>query len=61
MSSIHYFCLILLKLEFASQIFENTQISNSLRIYIVGTKFFHVERQTHMMKLIVALEFCKYA
>jgi hypothetical protein len=63
MSSIRNFCQILIKLEFASLIFENTQISYSLRIYVVGAKLFHVDRQTHTHDEAnsCSLEFCKYA
>ena len=45
-----------MKLEFYRQIFEKkkAQISSVVKIRPVGAKLFHAERQTDMMKLIVA-------
>jgi len=38
-------CLILVKLEFSRQLFENTQISNFMKMRPVGAEF-HAERRT---------------
>jgi len=47
MLSAHYFCLILMKLEFSRQIPEkNTQTSNFMKIRPVGAELFHVDRRT---------------
>jgi hypothetical protein len=43
-----------MKLEFSRQIFKNTQISNFMKVPPVGAELFHADRQTDMMKLLVA-------
>ena len=52
MCSTHYFCRILIKVEFSWQIFEN--LSNTLKIHPVGAKLLCANRQTDMRKLIFA-------
>jgi len=42
-----------MKLEFSLQIFENSQISNFIKIRPMETEF-HEDRRTDMTKLIVA-------
>jgi hypothetical protein len=45
---------ILKKLEFSRNILDkNSQISNYMKIHPVGHEFFHAERRTDTMKLIV--------
>jgi hypothetical protein len=34
-----------MKLDFSQQIFENTQISNLMKIHPVGAELFHEERE----------------
>jgi len=47
-----YSCQILTKLEYSGQIFENTVLSNFVKIRIVGAKFY--ADGTYTTKLIVA-------
>jgi hypothetical protein len=43
-----------MKLEFSPQYFEkNTQISNFMKIRLVGAELFHSDRRTDMTKLTV--------
>jgi len=52
-----YACPILIKLEFSGQIFENSEISNFMKICPVGLELLHADRQTDrrtdMTKLIL--------
>jgi hypothetical protein len=52
-----YFCTsrILVKLQFSRQIFETYSVSNFMKLFTVGSKFFHTYRRTDIKKLIVAL------
>jgi hypothetical protein len=61
MWSTHYAGVILIKLDFSRQIFEKKkpQMSNSIKIHPVGAEFHHVDGQTDITKLIVAI--CKCA
>jgi hypothetical protein len=67
MQSTHYFCQILMKLEFSQQIAKKYSDIESHERHPMGAMFFHVDRhtdgqtsrQTHMMKLTVT--FRKYA
>jgi len=34
------------KLEFSRQILENIQVSNFMKIHLVGAELFHADRQT---------------
>jgi len=43
-----------MKLEFSRQIFENTKISNFMKILPRGAELFHEDGRTDMTKLIVA-------
>jgi hypothetical protein len=45
-----------MKLEFSGQFFfsKNTQISNFMKIRLVGAELFHADKRTGMTKLIVA-------
>jgi hypothetical protein len=54
----HYSCLILKKFKFFERFFKNTQISNFIKIHLVGAKLFHADRwmETDMTKLTVAIE-----
>jgi hypothetical protein len=58
MLSTRYFCNVLMKLEFSRQIFErkNAQISNFMKIRLVGAGLFHANGQTdeRTTKVIVA-------
>jgi len=45
MQSTRHFCQILIKLGFSRQIFENTQMSNSMNIRPFAADLFHVERR----------------
>jgi len=61
----HYACGILMKLEFSGQIFENTKISDFMKVCSVRLELFHadrqMDRQTDMTKLIVAFrQFCEH-
>jgi hypothetical protein len=38
-----YSCQILIKLEFSRQIFEKTQISNFMKIRLMGASLFHAD------------------
>jgi hypothetical protein len=57
MWNILYFCWIL-KRRFVDRFFENTQISNFMKILSVGAELFHADvqtdRQTDRVKLVVA-------
>jgi ADP-ribose pyrophosphatase YjhB (NUDIX family) len=48
-----------MKSDVYRQIFENTQISNFMKIYRVETELFYADVRTDMTKLIVA--FCSFA
>ena len=54
MQSARYSCHILMKLEFSRQIFENTQISNFMKICSVGAEMFHEDGRADITKLIIA-------
>jgi hypothetical protein len=41
-----YSCQILMKIKFFRQIFKNTQISNILKIRLLGAEFFYADRRT---------------
>ena len=47
-----------MKLDFLNRFFKNHKVSNFMKIHPVGAKLFHADRrtdrQTDMMKLIVA-------
>jgi len=45
-----------MKVEFSLQFFfsKSTQISNFMKIRLVGAEVFHADRQTDMMKPVVA-------
>ena len=45
MWSTRYSCQTLMKLEFSRQIFEKTQISNFMKIRLVGAELFHADWQ----------------
>jgi len=47
-----YSCQILMKLEFSRQILENIQVSDLMKIHLVGAELFRAYRQTEIMKLI---------
>jgi len=54
-----------MKLEFSGQIFENTKISDFMKVCSVRLELFHadrqMDRQTDMTKLIVAFrQFCEH-
>ena len=52
-----YSCQILMKLRFLNRFFNNTQISNFVKIRSLGTEFVpcgQADRQTDMTKLITA-------
>jgi hypothetical protein len=63
MKSTHYYCLILLKLEFIERLSKNTQVSNFMKIHPVEVELLHTEGRTdgrtNMTKLIVV--FCNFA
>jgi hypothetical protein len=61
MSSSHYSCQNLTKPEFSLNIFENTQISNFIKIRPVAAMLFHVGRVTDITKLTVAFRSFAYA
>ena len=44
MYSTRYSCPILMKPEFPRQSFKNTQISNLVKILLVGAELFHADR-----------------
>jgi hypothetical protein len=52
MYSTRYSRHILIKLEFSRHIFENSQITNCLKIRPVEAELFHADGRTDMMKLI---------
>ena len=54
MQSSRYSCPILMKLEFLVRFSKNIQISNFMKIRLVGAELFHADGQTDMTKLIVA-------
>ena len=55
MSSTRYSCQILMKLELSLDRFTKiTQISNFMKICLVGAGLFHADGQIDMTKLIVA-------
>jgi hypothetical protein len=43
-----------MKLVFSQQIFENTKVSNLIKIRPVGAELLHADGRTDMTKLIVA-------
>jgi hypothetical protein len=43
-----------MKLKFSGQIFKNPQMSDFLKIRLVGAELFYAEGQTDRMKFIVA-------
>jgi hypothetical protein len=43
-----------MKLEFSRQFLKNTQISNLIKIRLVGAELLHADRRTDMTKLKVA-------
>ena len=47
-----------MKLEFSRQIFENTQISSSMKVRLAGAELFRTVGQTDMTERIVA--FCNF-
>jgi hypothetical protein len=46
-----------MKLPFSRQIFENTQMSNFMKLRPVAAELFHADRRTDMMKLTVAFRY----
>jgi hypothetical protein len=48
------FVPVVLKLEFSQQIFEDTQISNFMKIRPVGVMSLRVDRRTGLTELIIA-------
>jgi len=50
-----------MKLEFSRQIFNNAQISDSMKTLPVGAEMFHADRRMVMMKLIVTFRSFGYA
>jgi hypothetical protein len=53
--SLRYFCLILMKVNFLDTLLKHTQISNVMEIHPVGTKLFHADGQTDIMKLFLQI------
>ena len=55
----HYFCKILVKLNFLKRFSKNAQISNFVKITAMGAELFQANRQTdrwtNMTRLIIAL------
>jgi hypothetical protein len=49
-----YSCQISINLQFSWQIFENTHISDFMKIHPVGAELFYAEGRTYMTKLIFA-------
>jgi hypothetical protein len=45
-------------LNFLNRLSKNTQISNLLKISLMGAELFHVDRQTEMMNLVII--FCNF-
>jgi len=43
MSSIYYYCQILIKMEVFDRFFKNTQIPNFIKIRLVGPELFHAD------------------
>jgi hypothetical protein len=39
--SVRYSCQILMNLEFSRHILQNAEISNIMKIYVMGTDLFH--------------------
>jgi hypothetical protein len=54
MSSNHYSSQMLTKLEFPRRIFENTEVSNYMKIRPVGTELFRADGQTDKTKQAVS-------
>jgi hypothetical protein len=50
----HYYCQILMKLEFSRQIFEKNQISSFIKIRPLGAEFSRSDGQTYMTMLLAA-------
>jgi len=46
MYSTRYSCQVSMKLQFSLQIFENTQVSNFMKIRSAGAELFHADGQT---------------
>jgi len=44
-----------MKLEFSQDFQKNTQITNFMKICLVGTELFHADGRTDMTKLMVAI------